>query len=82
MDYRALNSLTRKNSFPLPRIDELLEILRGESLRISLNLDLASGYHQIRIAEPDIPKTAFNTRYGQYEWTVISFGKPMWQLML
>lgn len=72
IDYRALNSITKKNSYPLPRIDELLESLRES--RYFSKLDLASGYHQIRIAEEDVPKPAFNTRHGHYEWIVMGFG--------
>jgi hypothetical protein len=72
VDFRALNALTVKNRYPLPRIDELLDRLQGSS--IYTKLDLQSGYWQIRIKEEDIPKTAFRTRYGHYEWKVLPFG--------
>ena len=72
IDYRAINRVTRRIDVPLPRIDECLERLHG--MKYFSKLDLKSGYHQLRIQEDDIEKTSFNTRYGSFEWLVLSFG--------
>ncbi|CAI7887071.1 unnamed protein product [Closterium sp. NIES-53] len=72
VDYRGLNKITVKNQYPLPQIDELFEQV-GEARYFS-KLDLRSGYHQVRIQSEDIPKTAFRTRYGHYEFRVLPFG--------
>jgi hypothetical protein len=72
VDYRPLNEVTIKNKYPLPRIDILFDQLTG--LRVFSKIELRSGYHQIRIRPKDIPKTAFTTRYGLFEYLVMSFG--------
>jgi hypothetical protein len=72
VDYRALNEVTIKNMYPLPRIDDLFDQLRGAC--VFSKIDHRSGYHQLKIQECDISKTAFVLRYGLYEYTVMSFG--------
>ncbi|GJY78032.1 putative reverse transcriptase domain-containing protein [Tanacetum coccineum] len=66
IDYRELNKLTVKNRYPLPRIDDLFDQLQGSS--VYSKIDLRSGYHQLRVRDEDIPKTAFRTRYGHHEF--------------
>lgn len=70
--YQELNKLTLKNKYPLPRIDDLFGQLRGAS--VLLKIDLRSGYHQLKTQLDDIHKTAFWTRYGHYEFVIMSFG--------
>jgi hypothetical protein len=72
LDYRALNEVTIKNKYPLSRIDDMFNQLHGACVFSKINL--RSGYHQLKIQECDIPKTAFVLRYGLYEYTVMSFG--------
>jgi hypothetical protein len=72
VDYRQLNEVTIKNKYPLPRIDDLFDQLNGA--RVFSKIDLRTGYHQLKIRKDDIPKTAFTTRYGLYEFTVMVFG--------
>ena len=72
IDYRHLNRVMIKNRYPLPRIDDLFDQLRG--VRVYSKIDLCIGYHQLRVRKTDIPKTAFRTRYGHFEFTVMPFG--------
>jgi hypothetical protein len=72
VDYRSLNVVTIKNKYPLPHIDILFDQLAGA--QVFSKIDLRSGYHQIKIYDENIPKMAFSTRYGLYEYIVMSFG--------
>jgi len=72
MDYRQLNKLTIKNNYPLSRIDDLLDQLKGA--RVFSKIDLRSGYHQILVKPKDVQKTTFRSRYGHYEYVVMPFG--------
>ena len=72
VDYRQLNKVTIKNRYPLLRINDLFDQLRGAQVYSRINLH--TGYHQLRVREVAIPKTAFRTRYGHFEFTVMPFG--------
>jgi hypothetical protein len=72
VDYRSLNEVTIKNKYPLPWIEDLFDQMRGAT--VFSKIDLRLGYHQLKIQTEDIPKTAFTTRYGLYEFLVMSFG--------
>ena len=72
IDYHELNKVNVKNKYPLPRIDDLFDQLKGAG--VFSKIDLRSGYHRLRIAERDVSKTAFRTHYGHFDFTVMPFG--------
>jgi hypothetical protein len=72
VDYRSLNEVTIKNKYPIPRIEDLFGQMRGG--KVFSKIDLRSGYHQLKTRIEDVPKTTFTTRYGLYEYLVMSFG--------
>ena len=72
IDYRELNKVTIRNQYPLPRIDDRFDQL--QRARVFSKIDPKSGYHQLKIRSEDVPKTAFRTRYGHYEFLVMPFG--------
>ena len=72
INYRELNKVTIKKKYPLPRIEDLFNQLAGSA--VFSKIDLRTGYHQLKIKPEDVPKTAFRTRYGHYEFLVLSFG--------
>ena len=72
VNYKGLNKLTIRNSYPLPRFDDLID--RLQSARYFTKIDLRTGYHQVKVSKEDVSKTAFRTRYGYYEFQVLPFG--------
>ena len=72
LDYRQLNKITMKNKYPLPRIDDLFDQLKG--VGVFSKIDLHFGYHQLRIKDVDVNKTSFKMRYGHYKFLVMLFG--------
>ena len=72
IDYRQINKVTVKNKYPLPRIEDLFNQLKGAS--VFSKIDLRSGYHQLRVKDVDVPKIAFKTRYDHYDFLVMPFG--------
>ena len=72
IDYRQIKKVTVKNKYPLPRIEDLFDQLKGEG--VFSKIDLRSGYYQLRVKEVNVPKTSFRTRYSHYEFLVMPFG--------
>ena len=72
IDYKELNKVMVRNKYPLPRIDDLFDQLQGAC--VFSKIDLQSGYHWLRVRSEDVPKIAFRTRYGHYEFLVMPFG--------